>query len=279
MRKDGKKVKDAEFMYLFVPYIMKHRNDAMNMITLDIPIEPMHTYINEKRKENFHVSHLSLFLAAYVQVVAEYPLLNRFVVNKRIYDRNELAVAMVTLKPGEADSTMSKIYFEPGEDIFSVCQKVDAFIEKNTASQTISNSMDQFMNTMTKLPGLLSIGVPFLMWLDKHGWLPKSLIDVSPFHASMTVTNLASIRTNHIYHHIYNFGTTSVICALGNLREIPSQGRNGEIKLTRCMPVGVVMDERICSGHYFAFAFQALQRYLKDPRLLEKSYSGEVHWQ
>lgn len=279
MRKDGTKVKDAELMYLFVPYIMKQRNDAMNMITVDIPIEPMHTYINEKRKENFHVSHLSLFLAAYVQVIAEYPLLNRFVVNKRIYDRNELTVAMVTLKPGEPDSTMSKIYFEPGEDIFSVCKKVDAFVEKNTASQAINNSMDQFMNTMTKLPGLLSIGVPFLMWLDKHGWLPKSLIDVSPFHASMTITNLASIRTNHIYHHIYNFGTTSVICALGNLREIPSQGRNGEIKLTRCMPVGIVMDERICSGHYFAFAFQALQRYLRDPHLLEKPYSGVVRWQ
>ena len=61
MRKDGTKVKDAELMYLFVPYIMKQRNDAMNMITVDIPIEPMHTYINEKRKENFHKKGLSWY--------------------------------------------------------------------------------------------------------------------------------------------------------------------------------------------------------------------------
>ena len=274
MRKDGTRVKDAELMYLFVPYIMKQRNDAMNMITLDIPIEPMHKYINEKRKENFHVTHLSLFLAACVQVVAEYPLLNRFVVNKKIYDRNEMAVAMVTMKPGDADSTMAKLHFVPGEDIFSVCKKVDEFVEQNTADQEISNSIDKFMNTMVKIPGLLSFGVPVLMWLDKHGWLPKSIIDISPFHATMTVTNLASIRTNHIYHHIYNFGTTSMIAALGNLREVPTAGRDGEVKLTRCMPVGLVMDERICSGHYFAMAFRTLQHYLKQPELLETPFEG-----
>ena len=277
MRKDGTKVKNAELMYLFVPHIMKERNDAMNMITLDIPVEPMQKYINEKRKENFHVSHLSLFLAAYVQVIAEFPLLNRFVVNRTIYDRNELAIAMVTLKPGADNSTMGKLYFTPGEDIFSVCKKVDKFIEINTAAEDITNSLDKFMNFMTKIPGLLRFGVPVLMWMDKHGLLPKSIIDLSPFHSSMTITNLASIRTNHIYHHIYNFGTTSVLCALGNLREIPSAGKDGQVKLTRCMPVGVVMDERICSGHYFSLAFRSLQKYLRDPKLLETPFSGEIH--
>ncbi|MDO4733062.1 MAG: 2-oxo acid dehydrogenase subunit E2 [Bacillota bacterium] len=277
MRKDGLKVKDAELMYLFVPHIMKERNDAMNMITLDIPVEPMHKYINEKRRENFHVSHLSLFLAAYVQVIAEFPLLNRFVVNKTIYDRTETPIAMVTLRPGDNDSTMSKIYFQPGEDIFSVCKKIDDFIAINTANSAVTNSMDKFMNLVVKIPGLLRFGVPILMWMDKHGLMPKKIIDLSPFHASMTVTNLASIRTNHIYHHIYNFGTTSVICALGNLRYVPSVNKDGQIKLTRCMPIGVVMDERICSGHYFSRAFRSLQKYLLDPHLLEKPFSGEIH--
>lgn len=39
-RKDGIRVKDADPMYCIVPYIMNKRYDAMNMITLDIPVMP-----------------------------------------------------------------------------------------------------------------------------------------------------------------------------------------------------------------------------------------------
>ena len=41
-----------------------------------------------------------------------------------------------------------------------------------------------------------SIGA--LMFLDKHGLLPRALIKASPFHASMAISNLASLNTPHI---------------------------------------------------------------------------------
>lgn len=81
-------------------------------------------------------------------------------------------------------------------------------------------------------------------------------------------TNLASIRTNHIYHHCYDFGTTSIVMAAGNSREVPKR-RGGEIVFEKCMPLGVVMDERICSGSYFAMAFRRIKQFLQDPSLLE----------
>ena len=46
MRKDGRRVRGADAMYTLVPYIMKHRYDAMNMIEVDIPIAPMQAYLN-----------------------------------------------------------------------------------------------------------------------------------------------------------------------------------------------------------------------------------------
>ena len=49
MRADGKKLKNVDPMYKIAPYIMDKRYDAMNMITIDIPYEPMQRYINEKR--------------------------------------------------------------------------------------------------------------------------------------------------------------------------------------------------------------------------------------
>jgi len=274
MRADGRRVKDIDPMNLIEPYIMDKRYDAMNMITLDIPIEPMQEYIKRRRREGRPVSHMALVLAAYLRAAWEFPRLNRFIVNKRIYERNEFCVAMVVLKPGDDDNaTMSKIYFDMTDDIDTVQKKVENFVSENKVEES-ANSMDDLMYTLVRIPGLLNISIKLFKFMDKRGWLPKSLIDASPFHASMSLTNLASIRTNHIYHHVYEFGTTSVFVAMGNLRDTPFREKD-EVVFKRCLPLGVVMDERICSGSYFARAFSRFRKYLDDPTLLEGSPEEE----
>ena len=268
MRADGRRVKNVDPMNLIEPYIMDKRYDAMNMITLDIPIGPMREYMKMRRKEGRPVSHMALVLAAYLRTAWEFPRLNRFIVNKRIYERNEFCVALVVLKPGDDDNaTMSKIYFDMTDDIDTVQEKVERFVVENKVEES-ANSMDDLMYTLVRIPGLLSISIRLFKFMDKRGWLPKSLIDASPFHASMSLTNLASIRTNHIYHHVYEFGTTSVFVAMGNLRDTPFREKD-EMVFKRCLPLGVVMDERICSGSYFARAFSRFRRYMDDPALLE----------
>ena len=267
MRKDGKRVRGADAMYTLIPYIMKHRYDAMNMIEVDIPIAAMQAYLNRKRNEGVTMSHLGVVLAGYLRTVAEFPLLNRFVVNKRIYARNEFPVAMVVLKPGETEGTMSKMRFEPGDDIITVHRKMNEYIEKNRQAGD-TNATDDLMRRLLSVPGLANVGVGLFKLLDRYGLLPKSLIDASPFHASLVITNLASIRTNHIFHHLYEFGTSSVFIALGNMREVARRTRDG-ISFERCLPMGVVTDERICSGSYFARAFRRFRQYLLDPSLLE----------
>ena len=267
MRKDGRRVKDADPIYTIIPYILKYRYDSMNMIEIDIPVAPMQSYLNEKRKQGHRFSHLGLVLAAYVRTAAEYPLLNRFIVNKRIYQRNEFSVAMVVLKPGSLDETMSKMYFDMEDDIFAVHETMDRYINDNRASGD-TNATDDIIRTLLNLPGLLSFAAAVLKWMDLHGLLPKSLIKASPFHTSMTISNLASIRTNHIFHHIYEFGTTSLLMTLGNMREVPVR-KGEEIVFERCLPMGVVMDERIGSGAYFAAVFHRFKQYLANPALLE----------
>ena len=51
MRCDGRKVSQDEPIYFLIPYFLTHRYDAMNMITVDIPEEPLRSYMNQKRKE------------------------------------------------------------------------------------------------------------------------------------------------------------------------------------------------------------------------------------
>ncbi len=276
MRADGKKLKNADPMYKVAAHIMAKRSDAMNMITLDIPVEPISRYLNEKRKEGKRYSHLSVFIAAYLQTVAEFPALNRFVVNKTIYARNEIAIGMVVLKGGKIDShgTMSKLYLQPDYTIDDVQATIEKYIEENRNVES-QNSTDKFIKFILSVPGLLRFGIVLFKLLDKYGLLPKKIIDISPFHVSAVVTNLASIRTNHIYHHVYDFGTTSIALAMGNLREVPKRVK-GEVEFERCMPVGLVMDERIASGSYFALAFRKFRKLLENPEMLEKKAESIV---
>jgi len=278
-RKDGIRVKDADPMYSIVPYIMNKRYDAMNMITLDIPVMPIKNFLREKRQEGKYVSHLGIVVATYLRTVRKYPLLNRFIVNKKIYDRKNFDVAMVVLKEGDGDmeGTMSKIRFDLDDTIFQVQEKIDRYIEDNRKEKN-KNATDKLIKKLLAIPGLANFGVGLFKWMDRRGILPLSVINASPFHTSLTVSNLASIKTNHIYHHCYEFGTTSVFITMGNSREVAFREK-GEIVFKTCLPLGVVMDERICSGHYFASAFQNMKKYFSNPSLLEMTPEEEAQYE
>ena len=267
-RADGKRLKNTDPMYTVAAHIMSKRVDSMNMITLDIPYEPMQNYLNAKRKEGINLSHMAILIAAYLRTVAEFPELNRFIVNSKAYARNEYAVALVVLKAGQADNgTMSKIYFDNADTIMDVDRKINEYVQSNRETPE-KNGTEKIIKFLLSIPGLLRWGVRLFKLLDRYGLLPKFIIDMSPFHNSLVISNLTSIRTNHIFHHCYEFGTTSVFITMGNLREVPKR-KGDEIIHERCIPLGVVMDERICSGSYFAIAFRKMKKYLKNPALLE----------
>ncbi len=268
MRKDGRKIKTIDPMYKLIGHIMVDRCDAMNMIELTVQQDPIRKYMRRKKDEGYTFSHLAVVLAAYIRTIADYPFLNRFVVNKNLYARNELAIGMVVLKPGETEGTMNKMFFKPDMTIYQVQEVLDEYINRNRGAGK-TNSTDKLMALLLSIPGLARVGVNFIKWLDKHGLLPKAVIDASPFHCTMTITNLASIGTNYIFHHVYNFGTTSMIMAMGNTREDPVK-RHGEIVFEKVIPIGLVMDERIAEGVQFAMACRKLQSILQNPEVLEQ---------
>lgn len=276
MRKDGKLVKAENPLYSLMPYVLTKRYDSMNMITLDIPEPPLRAYMNEKRKEGRPVSHLAIFLTAYLRMLEKYPAMNRFIGgNHKIYEHTEYSAAMIVLRPGGGE-TMSKIFMEPGDTIFDMQRKIEAYIEVNRGGgndegiQGETNSLDKIVNFFLHTGPLMNVAMGLLRFAASRGLLPKKVTDASPFHTSLLISNLASIRCNHIYHHVYEFGTTSISMTLGNMREVPKRRRDGSIDLVRCIPVGVVMDERIESGYYINSAFLYMKKYLSDPKLLEK---------
>ncbi len=270
MRKDGKRVKNnVSGMYQVIPYIMKKRYDAQNMITLHLPQEPLKAYLAEKRAQGMQISYMAIIIAAYLRTAAEFPALNRFIVNKRIYARNKFTVSMVIMRPGVPDGTMTKLDLNYTDTIMDVNDKINRFIETNRESDA-SNKTDEIIKKLLKIPGLINAAIGVLKFMDKYGLMPKSVIEASPFHASFVISNLASIRTNHIYHHLYDFGTISELITIGINEQRLKVSQDGTPELETVIPLGVVLDERVCSGSYFAKCFKRMNSYFANPSLLEQ---------
>lgn len=268
MRRDGKQVKNVDPMYTLAPYFMRERNDAMNMITVDIPYDDVHRYVLDLRKRGYRVSHMTVIIAAYIRMICDFPALNRFIVNSTIYARNDFSIGMVVLRPGESDPSMSKMHFDLESTIFEVNDIVNNYVEANNKADS-NNASDDLFRKLLSCPPLVRTGMALLRGLDRIGLLPKAVIDLSPFHNSMVFTNLASIRTNDIYHHAYNFGTVSIVIAMGNLQDRAVRTKDG-VAMKRVMPLGIVMDERIASGHAYALCFERIQQLIKHPEELER---------
>ena len=105
-------------------------------------------------------------------------------------------------------------------------------------------------------------------FMDKHNFLPKKLIHASPFHTSIYITDMRSIKLDKIYHHLYNFGTTSIFGALGKVQYVPVADRSGEMHVEKQMNLGLVLDERIADGLYYGNSVRLLLKYIENPSLL-----------
>ena len=105
--------------------------------------------------------------------------------------------------------------------------------------------------------------------------LPKAIIELSPFHTSIFVTNLKSLGINHVFHHVYNFGTTGLFYAMGKEKVVPAIERK-EIVAQKHMGFGFVSDERFCDGLYFAMSLRQLRKIMKNPAALEKPLEHKI---
>lgn len=274
MRADGTRVKGLSPIVQALPYIMPRRYDAQNWANDYVDEEIIRTYIRQKRKEGHSLSHMSVLVAAYYKAALENPKVNYFIMNRKVYKRNHFCFSFVILKTradGTPDETCIKIFLEPHDDIFTISRRIREEIDKNL-NAVHNNNTDKFANIAFAIPGLARLVFSLAYRLDQWGLLPRKIIDLSPFHTSVFITNLASINTRFIYHHCYEFGTTGVFVCMGKPVKDPNAPADSRRKM---LPLGVVMDERIATGIEYSRFFAAFERYLKHPEVLENRLDGK----
>ena len=275
LRSDGKKIKNIDPFMKIVPHIMFHRNDAMVMQSQDYDCEGIDNYILEKRKsEGIRFTYLDILVAGIVRTLSQRPKLNRFIMNGKVYKRNNIQVSFAVKKKliDAAEETTVKLTFDGTESIYDIKEKVEAIVNENKGMDT-KNDADKVAKILTRVPNfLIKAMVRFLMFLDKHGMLPKALIDVSPFHTSVFLVHLKSIKMPPVYHHIYNFGTTGIFISMGQEKYEPvvKNRETKEIVVKKMLKAGVVVDERISDGLYNSLSLRLFKKIMENPSLLDK---------
>ena len=271
-RSDGRKLKTLDPLFRVIPHIMKDRNDAHVYYTEELPIKSLDEYIAKKAEEGIKMSYMNIIYSALIRLLAEKPYLNRFVMNGRTYARHDITISLA-IKKGmteDAEETNIKLHFTGRENIFEIKEKLDSEIAVNK-EVTTQNNTDRLVKLLSHMPNIIyKIFVNTLMWLDKHGMMPKAVIELSPFHTSAYLTNLGSLGIDPIYHHIYNFGTVGVFLAMGRKKKSYIY-EDDSIVQEKAIGLKWVADERICDGFYYASALKSFYRYLRKPELLEQN--------
>ena len=271
-RSDGRKLKSIPPFFKIIPQVMRTRGDSQVYYDYDIPITQMDEYINKKAEEGIKISYMNIIYAAMVRLIAQRPQLNRFIMNGRTYARNDIYISLAIKKSlsDDGEETTIKLHFNGTENIFEIKEKLDKVILENKDT-TKENDTDILAKTLSLIPTFfLKIAVSFIMFLDKHGMLPKTIINASPFHTSAFLTNVASLGIDAIFHHLYDFGTTGLFLAMGKKKKSYIY-EDEEFKQEKCISLAFVCDERICDGYYFASSVKIFNRYLKKPELLEEN--------
>ena len=268
--KEGRRIKTLTPYNMIIPYIMVERNDSQNSIATYVDVSGAETLIRKLRSEGYvSIGILHVLLAAYVRAISQRPGVNRFIRGQKIYARNGIVINIIVKRKMSIDAadTSVKLRLKPTDTLIDIYNKWMELYTK--VMEEDENGMDKTARIICYIPGLIKkFSIALLKFLDYFGLLPGAIVDVSPFHGSMFITNMASLNIPPIVHHLYNFGNVPVFIAFGAKRYQIVANDDGTVTKNRVIDIIANLDERICDGFYYASAMKLLKKYFQNPEEL-----------
>lgn len=279
-RKDAVLVRDIDSMHYIMPLLLPNRTDNEAFMHIRVDLTNAEAYLAKKNADNppYAYNLFQLIVTAILKTAYQRPLLNRFIANKNMYQRKDLTAAFVVKKQftDHSGEALAKIKGKADDTIDTIH---DALYKQVTFCKSDDNKDDSSaaMDFVKKIPGKKLVGV-LVRFLDRHGWMPKSMINTDPYYCTVVLTNLGSIKIDAGYHHLANWGTNSLFCAVGLKKKRPFYDDEGNMEMRMSVDLGLTVDERIADGYYYAKSIRLLKKLLENPELLEKPFSEEVEY-
>ena len=271
-RPDGRRVKGIDPVIRITPYIMPMRCDAQVFLKHRADLEVLFDYVRRQKLEKGEsITYMQIIIAAYVRAISRNPAVNRFIMNKQLFARNNCSAAFTLLKdPKDIDKgeAVVKIKFDLTDTIYDVRDRVNAAVEANRGEEAGPGFVDKLLAFVFSVPGLATLVVGLIKLLDRYGIAPTALMDELPFYVGMYITNTASIGLHDVNHHLYNWGNVGLFFGMGTTEKVAEVEGDG-MRMTRYLPIGITADERVCSGAHYARFFNDMRHCLDHPELLE----------
>jgi len=287
-RKDGRLIRDLDSLHYVTGILYPNRCDNEAFISEKIDLTNINAYLAKKNEgkgtskseEDYKYNLFQITVTALVKLITLRPKMNRFIVNGNFYQRNEVSASFVVKKIFSDNGAEALAFLHTKEDdnIDTLHSKLYQQISVNRSEQVDSST--ESMNVLNKIPRNISkSAIHFIMWLDKHGWVPQSLIDTDPYYSSVVISNLGSIKLKSGYHHLTNWGTCSMICLLGEIKDQVVILPDGSTETHPMVDIGITIDERLADGYYYAKSMRIFRELMNHPELLEGPLNQEVNIQ
>lgn len=281
-RKDGTRLKNIHAMHLIVPMIHPNRCDNEAFISERIDLTNILAYLDEKNASNpdYKYNFFQVMVTTMLKVITLRPKMNRFIANKTMYQRNEVSAAFTVKKEFDDNGSeaLAFIHSKGSDNIDTVHDEILRQISI-CRSDVDEDKATESMNAVQRLPGFLVRAIcGGARFLDRHGWMPGIVADSDPYYSSVVLSNLGSIKLHAGYHHLTNWGTTSVFCAIGEIKKRPFYNEDGTFEMKPSIDLGLTIDERIADGYYYSKTVRLLRTLLENPQLLDKPLQEEVDY-
>lgn len=280
-RKDGIKLTTIHSMHFVMPLIFPNRCDNEAFISERIDLTNINSYLEKKNADNpeYKYNLFQVMVAAILKTMVLRPKMNRFIANNTMYMHNDIS-ASFTVKKIFSDNgaeALAQVKVNGMETIDDIHNEI--FRQVSFCRSDKLDGGTESLNAVAKIPGFLAkiVGAA-ARFLDRHGWMPKSVTDGDPFYSSVYLSNLGSIKLGAGYHHLTNWGTCSVFCTIGEKKKRPFYDDEGNMTMKECVDIGLTIDERIADGYYYSRTVALLKKLLENPELLEKPLNEEVEY-
>ncbi len=282
-RPDAVWVKDAPGLNVIMANLYPNRTDCEVYLHQEIDVTELLKFIDEKNGPDapFKTTLFHCFVTMFARVINERPYLNRFVQGRRIYQRDEISISFVA-KRRFADHSEEALmqYIAKGPDTLADISRFIVGEVHEMRETPKAQGIDDVINKFAKMPRLLlMLAIRIIRWLDFWGKTPRVLREGDSNCATLLLSNLGSIRCPAVYHHLNNYGTTSVLVTIGAIHKVPTVMDDGSVVLRDFVDIGATLDERIADGFYFARSLKLIQHICHHPELLDQPLEEDSHYE
>lgn len=281
-RKDGKLLREIDAIHFIMPALCPNRTDNEAFVSDKVCLDKINNFLDLKNSDNpeFKYTLFQVVTTILLKVIVLRPKMNYFISNKKLYERNEISAAFTVKKEMSDNGGEAAAFIRVNkDDNFETVHNKMVDIINRAKSDADSSSMNS-INVLNIIPRFISYAIIFVCkFLDKHGKVPKFIVDADPSYSSVFIANLGSIKLKAGYHHLNNWGTNSFFCVIGEKGLMPYYDNKGNCTMKESLEIGLTIDERIADGYYFSKSI-ALAKYLfEHPEELEFPLSNEVFYE